>query len=52
MIRIRERSALATALRRRVLLAIERVAGLASRASWRVLDWTEEAVFQMDRKQR
>ncbi len=45
MIRIRERSALATALRRRVLLAIERVAGLASRASWRVLDWTDDQLW-------
>lgn len=50
MIRIRERSALATAARRRVLLGIERVAELVSRVSWRVLDWTDEAIYQIDRR--
>lgn len=45
MIRIRERSALATAVRRRVLLGIERVAELVSRVSWRVLDWTDDELW-------
>lgn len=45
MIRVRERSALATALRRRVLLAVERVAEMVSRAAWRVLDWTDDELW-------
>lgn len=45
MIRIAERSRIATAVRRRVLLEIERVAELVSRVSWRVLDWTDDELW-------